>query len=130
MAEFWDLWSNGAQGVITSFLGNDLLARATPGLLYGFDGWTGESGAIYIYVFDSATAVANGNPPLTDYKHVVGLSSGGGNFGLTEPPVGEYFAKGIYIAVSTTAPPNFTLSTNGVTKINCQTGPIFGSGQP
>ena len=130
MADFWDLWSNGSQGVTTSFLGNALQARTTPGLLYGLDGWTSESGVVYIYVFDSAAAVASANPPASDYKHVIQVSSGGGNFGLTEPPVGEYFANGIYIAVSTTAPPNFTLSAGGVTKINCQTGPIFGSGQP
>lgn len=130
MADYWDLWSNGAQGTITSGLGNALQARTTAGLFYGMDGWSSEAGITYIFVFDSAAAVANGNPPATDYKHVVQVPAGGGNFGLTEPPVGEYFAKGIYIAVSTTAPPNFTLSTNGVTKINCQNGPIFGSNQP
>ena len=131
MADFLDLWSNGAKGVATTALGKALQARATQGVLYGMDGWTSEGSTVYICVFDSAAAVPSGNPPTTWPKHIIEIDKpGNGNFGLTEPPVAEYYANGIYIAVSTTALPNFTLTTNNNTHINCQTGPIFGSGEP
>lgn len=129
MADFDDLWAVGAKGIASVALGNALLARTSAGLLYGLDGYCGESGAVYIGVFDAAAVVANANPPLTWPKHIIYLSAAG-NFGLTLPPVGEYYAKGIWVAVSTTAFPNFTLSTNSVTHFNVQEGPIFGSGQP
>ena len=124
--DWQDLWSNGCLGTTTGALGKALLARTTAGQLLGLDGWSQESGTIYLFVFDSAAIVASANPPIPWPKHVIEVltpASSNGNFGLTIPPSGEYYANGIYVAVSTTAPPNFTLTTSSLTHLNVQHAP-------
>ena len=127
-----DLWSNGAAGIPTpTTLQNALQGRATPGVLYGIDGWTDEAATVYVCIFDSAAAVANGNPPVPWPKHIIEIDKpGNGNFGTAIPPTGEYYYNGIWVAVSTTKLPNFTLSTNSKTSFNIQTSPEFGGGNP
>lgn len=129
MADFNDLWANGAKGVASAALENHHQARASAGVLYGLDGWCNEAGTAYVCVFDSASAVSSANPPATWPKHIIEVPAGT-NFGLTLPPVGEYYANGIYVGVSTTALPNYTESAASKTHVNVQSGPIFGSNEP
>ena len=129
MADRDDLWAVGAKGVASAALGASIQAIATPGVLYGIDGWTAETGPVYVGVFDSAAAVANANPPLVWPKHIIEVATAG-NFSLELPPTAENFKNGIWVAVSSTAFPNFTISTNADTHFNVRCGPLFGSGQP
>ena len=130
-ANLQDIWTNGSAGTAVSALGFDQQCRTSAGVLYGIDGWTSEAANVYIEIFDSATAVSSANPPVPWPKHIIEVDlPGNGNFGLTLPPVAEYFKNGIYIAVSTTAPPNFTKSASNKTHFNCQQAGIFDTNNP
>ena len=130
MPDFYDLWSNGGLGTASAALENSHLIRSSAGVLYGLDGWSSEAATCYVLVFDSAAAVANGNPPATWPKHIIQTNTSVGSFGLSPTICGEYYKNGIWIAISTTAPPNFTISTSSLTHFNVLHGPIFGGGQP
>lgn len=121
--DFYDLWCAGCTQYKSAALENSKLVRSTPGILYGADGWTDEAGNVYICIFDASAAVASANPPLTWPSHIIEVDKpGNGNFGLTIPPTGENYKKGVYIGVSTTKLPNYTESASSKTHFNVQHG--------
>src|ERR1700677_2541068 len=111
--DFGDLAAGGANSARVSALGNSLVCLAQSGVLYGCTGWYSGSALIYILTFANATLPANANPVVPWPKEIIQLQ-GPNTFSLSIPPWGEFYPGGIVIAASSTAPPNFTLTTTSL----------------
>lgn len=128
MPDYADLFSNGAQKTVSTALASSLVIYNKPGVLYGITGWVSGSGTVYVLIFDSATVPANANPVVPWPTDVIQLTAPN-TFSISIPPSGRYYANGMSVAISTTAPPNFTIAGSVATFTGLY-GPIFAGGVP
>lgn len=124
MANIADLWADGAQKYSSAAGENSHLISSTQAVLYGFDGRnTDASNAVYIMVFDTATAPTAASIPVI----TIGVPSAGtgatiadGNYFYNCPTVGVQFSKGIAIAASSTDAPSYTAVATSKTIFHVQ----------
>lgn len=131
MANIMDIESMGTNRYSSAALENNHQVTTTQSILYGFDGAnTDTSNAIFIQVFDLASAPAANAVPITSIgvpARGTGTSVGNGNFSYSGGTYGIKFVNGIYIAASSTDGLYTSISTNK-TLFNVQYAHEDGSG--
>ena len=132
MPDFGDLWAGGANKIGSTALGNSLVALSGAGVLYGLTGWTGDSGTVYVLIFDSATVPANINPMVagTPWPDDCIQVAAPGTFSISIPPTGRYYKNGCVVLISSTAPPVLTIATTNKAMFKALCGEQFGAGFP
>jgi hypothetical protein len=132
MPDFGDLWAGGANKTKSTPLVNSLIIFTGAGVLYGLTGWSGDSGTVYVFTFDSATVPANINPMVAGTPWIddcIQLSAPG-TFSISIPPTGRYYKNGCVVMISSTAPPVLTIATTSKATFTGLWAPQFGGGQP